>query len=81
MVLKILPIVILHPICKYWCIAHKLDHLNFPLPFFVTLLVFLFFLSYKAHMAKVIHLLLYYVISIIILNVSISCKHILDSYN
>jgi hypothetical protein len=80
MVLKILHMSFCTQFASIGVFAYKLDHLNFPLPFFSLFFAF-FFLSCKARMAKVIHLLFYYVMSIIIFNVSISCKHILDSYN
>jgi hypothetical protein len=44
----------LHPICKHWCIAHKLDHNFFFFLFIANFFVFLF-LFYKASMATIIH--------------------------
>jgi len=36
----------LHPICKHWGIAHKLDHFFFFFPFFTTFFTFLLFVKF-----------------------------------
>jgi hypothetical protein len=43
----------LHPICKHWGIAHKLDHFFFFFPFFTTFFTFLLFVKFLCQ--QIIH--------------------------